>query len=248
MEFLIAASLSNGHCGSVNNMLDMYKSGDPYLSFAKRVGAVPIDATKQSHGAIRDKYKTMLLAVQYAMSVPTLAARLKTSLFEAEEMLNQHRELFSQYWRWSDDWVQRALQTGMMRSAMGWTCRTGITEFNDRMIRNWPVQTTGEDILRISCIMAIRHGIKLLAPVHDAVLIEAPIDHIEADAVLMTEIMRRASRAVLNASASGTHELRTDAKITRYPDRYSDARGTAIWNQVLEELKARQDQQEVARQ
>jgi hypothetical protein len=41
MEFLIAAVLSEGHCGQVNTMLDMYLSGDPYLAFAKRVGAVP---------------------------------------------------------------------------------------------------------------------------------------------------------------------------------------------------------------
>jgi hypothetical protein len=53
--------------------------------------------------------------------------------------------------------------------------------------------------------------------VHDAVLIEAPIERIEADVALMQEIMRRASRVVL-----GAHELRTDAKIIRYPDRYTD--------------------------
>ena len=47
MEFLIAASLSDQHCGPINNMLDMYLSGDPYLSFAKRVGAVPSTATKR---------------------------------------------------------------------------------------------------------------------------------------------------------------------------------------------------------
>ena len=39
--------------------------------------------------------------------------------------------------------------------------------------------------------MATRHGIRLLAPVHDAVLIEAPIERIEADVALMQEIMRR---------------------------------------------------------
>ena len=49
MEFLIAASLSDRHCGPTNNMLDMYLSGDPYLVFAKRVGAVPSTATKKSH-------------------------------------------------------------------------------------------------------------------------------------------------------------------------------------------------------
>ena len=155
-------------------------------------------------------------------------------------MLNQHRELFAQYWQWSDDWVQHALQTGVMRTAFGWTCRTGITEFNERSIRNWPIQATGADILRIACILATRHGIKLLAPVHDAVLIEAPIERIEADVALMQEIMRRASRIVLNADAAGTHELRTDAKIIRYPDRYSDTRGAAIWERVLELLTEQQ--------
>jgi len=185
MEFLIAASLSDGHTGPVNNMLDMYRTGDPYLAFAKRVGAVPSAATKTSHAEVRDKYKIMLLAVQYGMATETLAARLGVSTFEAHQMLMQHRELFAQYWQWSDDWVQHALQTGVMRTALGWTCRTGITEFNERSIRNWPVQATGADILRIACILATRHGIELLAPVHDAVLIEAPVDKIEADVALM---------------------------------------------------------------
>jgi DNA polymerase-1 len=236
MEFLIAASLSDRHCGPINNMLDMYRTGDPYLAFAKQVGAVPNAATKESHAVVRDKYKTMLLAVQYGMHADTLAARLGVSTFEAHQMLGQHHELFSQYWRWSDDWVQHALQTGTMWTVFGWNCRTGITEFNERSIRNWPVQATGADILRIACILATRHRIKLLAPVHDAALIEAPIDRIETDAILMQEIMRRASRIVLNANADGTHELRTDARIIRYPERYSDPRGAAIWARVLDLL------------
>ena len=132
--------------------------------------------------------------------------------------------------------VATLLQTGMMSSAMGWTCRTGVLELNERSIRNWPVQTAGADILRIACIMATRRGIRLLATVHDAVLIEAPVERIEADVALMREIMRRASRVVLNASASGRHELRTDAKSIRYPDRYSDPRGAGIWDHVLELL------------
>jgi hypothetical protein len=237
MEFLIAASLSDQHCGPVNTMLDMYCSGDPYLTFAKRVSAVPSTATKQSHAVVRDKYKVMLLATQYGMSADTLAGRLGVSTFEAHEMLNQHRTIFAQYWRWSEDWLQHALQTGIMRTAIGWTCHVGKLELNERSIRNWPVQATGADILRVTCIQAARRGIRLLAPVHDAVLIEAPIDRIEADVALMQEIMRRASRIVLKAG-----ELRTDAKIIRHPDRYSDPRGDAIWAQVLALLDEQQAQ------
>ena len=86
--------------------------------------------------------------------------------------------------------------------------------------------------------MATRRGIRLLAPVHDAVLIEAPIDRIEADVALMQEIMRRASRVVLGCDTEGKPcEIRTDAKIVRHPDRYIDGRGKDIWNTVHEWLK-----------
>ena len=153
-------------------------------------------------------------------------------------MLVQHRELFAQYWQWSDDWVQHSLQTGMMRSAMGWTCAVGITELKERSIRNWPIQTACADMLRISCIMAARHRLRILAPIHDAVLIESPIERIEADVKLMQEIMRRASRIVLNSTADGDHELRTDAKIVRYPDRYTDKRGADMWAEVMNKLAA----------
>ena len=78
---------------------------------------------------------------------------------------------------------------------------------------------------------------------HDAVLIEAPIERIEADVALMQEIMRRASRIVLNSDSSGPHELRTDAKIIRYPDRYTDKRGEDIWAYVLKHLTEYWDRQ-----
>jgi hypothetical protein len=142
--------------------------------------------------------------------------------------------------------MHHAFNTGVMRTAFGWQCRTGITEFNERSIRNWPVQSTGADILRVACIMAVRHGINLVAPVHDAVLIEAPIERIEADVALMQEIMRRASHIVLNADPAGNHELRTDAKIIRYPDRYSDSRGVEIWDKVMVLLNRKRETEAAA--
>ena len=185
-----------------------------------------------------------MLATQYGMQAETLAGRLSCSSFEAHELLSQHRSLFAPYWRWSDDWVAHALDSGVMRTVFGWECRTGIAEFNERSIRNWPVQATGSEILRIACILGHRHGIELLAPVHDAVLIGAPLERIEADTALMREIMRRASRIVFNADPHGPHELRTDATIVLYPNRYSDKRGSEIWQRVLDLLH---EQEEAAR-
>jgi hypothetical protein len=47
--------------------------------------------------------------------------------------------------------------------------------------------------------------------------------------------MGEASRVVLSG-----FELRTDAKIVRYPDRYSDPRGVRMWQtmtKILDELR-----------
>jgi DNA polymerase I len=228
MEFQIAATLAE-----CKPMLDLYATGSPYIEFAKRFDEAPSSATKKTHEKVHERYKIGCLGAQYGMQVAT---------FVAHEMLGQHRGLFNQYWAWLDDWVARALDTGVMSTAFGWTCRTGITEFNARSIGNFPVQATGADILRIACIWAHRRGIQLCGPIHDALLIEAPIDRIEADVSLTQEIMRRASRVVLNANPDGPYEPRTDATIIRYPDRYSDKRGQQIWADVLELLEQYQQQ------
>jgi DNA polymerase-1 len=238
MEFQIAAVLSES-----KPMLDLYATGNPYIEFAKRFDAAPPSATKTSHPEVHETYKVALLGAQYMMQFETLAQRLGVSTFVAHEMLGQHHGLFSQYWKWSEDWVARALDTGVMRTAFGWTCRTGITEFNARSIANWPVQSSGADILRLACIMAARHGIELCGSVHDAVLIEAPISRIDRDVALMREIMRRASRTILNADPNGPYELRTDATVVRYPDRYSDKRGRQMWQEVLDLLEQYRQQQ-----
>jgi DNA polymerase-1 len=231
-EFLAAASLSRDPM-----MLKFYRNGDPYLSFAKRVGAAPSSATKKTHEQLRDRYKTGLLLIQYCGQNETLAARLNIPTFEAHEMINQHRELFSVYWRWVEDWLAHALNTGVMWTPFGWQCRTGITEFNARSIMNWPVQSCSAEILRIICIWADRYDLQIVAPVHDAVLLESSIERIEVDVALLQEIMRRAGRIVLNPDNDPfICDLRTDAKIIGYPERFTDRRGAALWERVLELL------------
>ena len=53
-ELAIAAALSRDP-----RMMGAYWSGDFYLTFAMMAGAVPPDATKQTHGAERDQFKTV---------------------------------------------------------------------------------------------------------------------------------------------------------------------------------------------
>ncbi len=133
-----------------------------------------------------------------------------------------------------------------MRTVFGWTYYLDGQD-DERSIRNWPIQSHGAEILRIGCILAMRRGISLLAPIHDAVLIVAPLGQIEAAVARTQEILRRASRIVLNPSAAGElggFALRSDAMIVRYPNRYSDKRGERMWSIVTNKLAAIHAQEE----
>jgi DNA polymerase I-like protein with 3'-5' exonuclease and polymerase domains len=231
-EFGIAAALSGDTA-----MMVAYRSGDPYLAFAKQAGAVPHDATKQTHGPIRDAFKACVLAVQYGMGDVSLAQRIGQCPARARELLALHRQTYPAYWRWSESAVNHAMLLGFLPTVFGWRVHVG-REANARSLANFPMQANGAEMLRLACCLATERGISVCAPVHDALLIEGDVDGIEAVVTATREAMREASAIVLCG-----FELRTDAQIVRYPDRYMDERGAAMWDtvwRIVAELEAEQ--------
>ena len=90
------------------------------------------------------------------------------------------------------------------------------------------MQANGAEMLRIASILLTEAGIRVCAPVHDALLIEAPLDDLDAAIETTQRLMRQASSIVLAG-----FELGSDVKVVRYPDRYMDERGTVMWNTVM---------------
>ena len=90
-------------------------------------------------------------------------------------------------------------------------------------------------MLRISCILATERGVEVCAPIHDALLICAPLDRLEADVATTRAAMVEASRLVLDG-----FEIRTDVKIVRYPDRWTDRRGAVMWRRIMSLIEQRQ--------
>ena len=226
-EFGIAAALSGDH-----KMQDAYLSGDPYLAFAKQAGAAPPDATKVSHGAIRDQFKACVLAVQYGMGEESLASRIGQPPVYARRLLRLHQRTYETFWEWSDRVVTCAMLKSRIQTAFGWPIRVGVGA-NERSLRNFPMQANGAEMLRLACILGIEMGIEVCAPVHDAVLITAPLDRLDEHIALMAEAMAEASRIVLDG-----FELRSDCAVVRHPDRYSDPRGEHMWERVMALLDA----------
>jgi hypothetical protein len=224
-EVWIAAVLSGDE-----RLLAALQSGDPYLAFAVLAGMAPADATKESHPQVREACKTTVLGVQYGMGAQTMASRLGVSVLDAEHLLRAMATAFPTFTRWAEHVIDVGTLTGRLATVFGWPVHvTGTTR--PTTLRNFPMQANGAEMLRLACMLATERGVFVCAPVHDALLIEAAVDEID-DAVEVTRYaMAEASRAVLRGI-----EIPTDVQVIKYPDRYSDPRGTVMWDRVTELL------------
>jgi hypothetical protein len=200
-EFAIAAVLSDDL-----KMIEAYESGDPYMAFGIQAGAVQPGATKETHGPEREQFKACVLAVQYGMGEKSLARKINQPKSQARNLLLRHRETYRKFWHWSDSAVDYAMLHKNLRTTFGWTIHID-TNPNPRFLRNFPMQANGSEMLRIACCKAIQKGVKICAPVHDAILIEAPINELD-DAVY---------------------------KVI-YPYRYMDERGEKMWGKLQQNL------------
>lgn len=225
-EFGIAAALANDV-----NMLEAYRSGDPYLAFAKQARAVPETATKQSHKRERALFKACALGVQYGMGAESLAASIGEQIDFGRQLLRLHKQTYPKFWHWSASAVDHAELLGFLTTVFDWRLHVGA-DANPRSLANFPCQANAAEMLRLACCLMVERGIGLCAPIHDAVLIEGPTD-------LIADVVRAAQHCMREASAIvlGGVELETDVDVVNYPNRYSDERGTEMWNSVLSILE-----------
>ena len=215
-EFGIAAALSGDAA-----MQAAYRSGDPYLAFAKQAGAVPADATRKTYEPTRELFKQCVLAraVRHGSQVvstedrPTAGGRARfatgptarpTACSGAGRM----------------PWLTRPCCTERSGTVFGWPLYAG-EQPNPRSLRNFPMQGNGAEVLRIACCLATERGIEVCAPVHDAVLIAAPLERTSKPTSWPCKRPWRKPRRRYWAGSCSAPRLKT------YPDRYRDPRGGA---------------------
>jgi hypothetical protein len=220
-EIAIAAALSGDE-----GMQQGYQNGDPYLDFAVRAGLAPVTATKASHKDIRQMCKQVVLGTQYGMQAETLSQRAGIPLYRGQQLLRAHKEAYPVYWAWVENLINHTRSVGYIETVFGW--RKLVTEDDsNNALQNFPSQANGAEMLRLACVMAHQAGLRIIAPVHDAILLEAPLETFDEDVKKLQAIMTEAGAMVL-----GGFEVRTDAYLIRYPDQYMDERGAKMWEKV----------------
>ena len=223
-EIAIAAALSGDQ-----RLWEAYSSGDPYIAFAVAAGLAPDGATKETHKDIRNRCKPVVLGTNYGMSAYGVAQAAQISELEAKVLLRKHYETYYEFWKWAENNKERGLLGLKLETCFGWSIQVTAGDVKANTFLNWPIQAHGAEMLRIACILAVESGIKLCAPIHDALLIEAPADQIDAEVARLKDCMFEASEAVLGDGKV----CRVDADIVRYPDRYMDEHGKQMWNQIM---------------
>jgi hypothetical protein len=207
-------------------LLAACETGDVYLAMAKQFGFAPADATKESHPAVRDLFKTVVLAINYGMQAPSLSMRTGLMIHEASELLLRMRATYLTFWAYAEQVANEAGLFLQVQTPFGWRMLTPPGT-NPRTVRNFPMQSSGAEILRAACIIGERRGIELVAPVHDALMCEGPADCAEDVSRALDRAMRDASSVVLRG-----YELKTDVQVIHATGRFYDKRGAVMWGEV----------------
>jgi hypothetical protein len=227
-EIAIAACLSGD-----DTLWQAYASGDPYIQFAIDAGLAPVGATKESHKAERDACKVIMLGVQYGMSAYGMGQKASLHVLEAEDLLQRHKDVYHTFWKWAERNVNAGLAGIELHTVFGWKIRAGKgRDVKENTFLNWPMQANGAEMLRLACIALEEEGIGICAPVHDAILIEAPLNSIDQHVAYATHLMWKASEWVLGPG----RQCRVDAEIVRWPARYIDGRGADMWSFIQSRL------------
>jgi|GEM_PF-1068439 len=223
-EIAIAAKLSNDP-----NLLSDYNSGDVYTTFGRNINIIPQEGNKTTHPKERALMKTCFIGINYGMGPYGFAAKTKTSMFEAKAFMSSLKRRYSRFFQWRDSFVDSGILSGYVKTSWGWKFHTKAME-RINTLRDWPMQTIGAEITQLAICLCFTNGVEVIAPVHDAIMIQAPISEIEEKVRIARKCMEDASEYVLG------FRIRTDEKTVCYPDHYNDPRGDWMWNKIWEIL------------
>ena len=155
------------------------------------------------------------------MSAYGVAQAAQIHGLEAKALLQKHREAYGEFWSWAENNKDAGLLGLKLETCFSWPIQleSGVVKANTFL--NWPMQAHVAGMIRIACILAVERGIKLCAPIHEALLIEMQIEHTKTETVRLKECMKEAIEAVLGYGKV----CPVDAEIFRYPDRFKDEHG-----------------------
>ena len=177
---------------------------DLHTATACRVfGVAPEDVTRE----MRRMAKVVNFSIPYGTSAFGLAAKLGVSREEANQLMQAYLSRFPGVARYMDEIVAEARQTGVVTTLLGRRrpvpdLHAGVMSIRqaaERIAINTPIQGTAADIMKLAMLRLHRdlharadlHA-RTLLQVHDEMVLETPVDEVDALADLVRTAMSEA--------------------------------------------------------
>lgn len=152
------------------------------------------------------------------------------SVLGARLLIRKHEEMYPGFWAWAGEVCDQGMLTLQLSTELGWTLTLdALSQANPRSLMNFPMQANAAEMLRLACCLATEDGLEVVAPIHDALALVAPLDVVGEHTERLRGHMEAASEVVL-----GGFRIRAEVeKVARYPDRYMDKAGAEMWRTVM---------------
>ena len=150
---VLAAALSGDQA-----LIDAYRDGDVYHALALVCGLTnDRDAKrwKAENPQTRQRMKSLQLAINYGMGVPSLAKGLNRHPLIASHIIELHRRTYPRYWEWRQERAQTAMLDRQLETQFGWRLYLSNSP-NKRTLYNFPMQGNGAEMLRLAALAIMR--------------------------------------------------------------------------------------------
>jgi DNA polymerase I-like protein with 3'-5' exonuclease and polymerase domains len=209
-----------------------YTHSDVYHALARVTGFTDNpdpDHWKESNPDQRQRMKSLQLAINYGMSVPTLARGLNRHPLIASTVMHRYNTHYAVARQCAV--TEATMLSREIKSVLGWPLRLS-TSPNKKTLFNFPMQSGGAAMLQLAAVRLCEVGLIPSMLVHDGILLEVDtLEQIEQ----AKEIMHGAGRDVCDGfevRVSVDQQLENGA-------RYCDKRPTAkaLWASIMDVLQ-----------
>ena len=207
--------------------LAAYYSSDVHTTNGRNFGLINDDMSDNDFKIARTLAKTATFLIQYGGTAIGLSQSLGIFNGEAVNIIRAYQRNYPEIGAWRQRVESAAVAQRYLSSPDGSILKFK-ENFNTRTAANFPVQSTGAAILRWAQINLRKRGVKMLVPVHDAILVEYEIDSKEEVLRICKEEMVAAGKVFLKG-----HELLVDVEaVVDYPDSFPPG-DPNIWEMVM---------------
>lgn len=201
-----------GYLSGDRRMISAYQSGDPHLFLGKSLGIIPPDGQKKDYPREREICKGLFFKVNYGGGKKAVASGLHISENEAEQLLRWYQMYFETFHKWRICFVKQCRLDGKTDNGL-WRFFVD-NKVSHRTLYDYPMQTMCSLILQTAIVLCCERGVEVLAPLHDALLVQGSIEEIEKKTRVAEQCMIDASYLFLG------EKLRVESEIYKYPSSF----------------------------